>query len=201
MFEDCIRHWRAFGRDRRGATAVEFGLIGIPLFFTLLGTVEAGFDLYNRNVLDNVTQEIARQIMTGAVQSMTINNQPISAAQFRTNVVCPLLPATYSCNNVIVNVQTFTEAAYPGGFYNFVNSAQSGLNAPPLSNTLTSFCIGATGAYVLLQILYPLPLMTNVFAPGTVTTFNGQKVRLLFSNAAFKNEPFPAGSYVPPSGC
>ncbi len=201
MIASCTRFCRLFLRNDRGVAAVEFGLIAAPVIFTLLAAVEAGFDLYNRNMLDNATQEVARKIMTGAVQSMTINNQPINATQFRTNVVCPLLPSVFSCNNVIVNVETFTEAAYPGGFYNFVNSRQSSLTLPPLDNSETSYCIGATGAYVLLQILYPLPLVTNVLAPGTVITFNGRKVRLLFSNAAFKNEPFPAGSYVPPSGC
>lgn len=190
-----------FITDRRGATAVEFGLILAPFFFTLAGITESGLDFYIRNSLDNATQSVARQIMTGSVQGMKVNSVQINATQFRTNVVCPLLPAALSCSNVIVNIQTFAEGMSPSGFYNFVNSGQSGLVIPPLDNSKTSFCIGGSGVYVILQVLYPMPLLTAIFGGGSVTTYNGVKTRVLISTAAFKNEPFPATSYVAPTGC
>jgi hypothetical protein len=57
----------------------------------------------------------ARQIITGSVQK-----GGLTAAQFRTNLLCPQLPATIPCSGIIVNLETFSEASFPGGFYSFV---------------------------------------------------------------------------------
>jgi hypothetical protein len=56
-----------------------------------------------------------------------------------------------SCGNVIVNLQTVSEAGYPGGFYAFVNRTQTAIIIPPLNNTQTSFCPGGSGDYVYCQ--------------------------------------------------
>ena len=102
---------------------------------------------------------------------------------------------------MIVNVQTFSENVYPSGYYSLLNTSQSGLAMPPLDNTKTTYCIGSSGAYVLLQVVYPLPLLTNVFMNLPMTTFNGTRSLLLMSNATFRNEPFPPGTYQSPNGC
>ena len=187
--------------DRRGVTTVEFGFVAAPFILTLVAVIIAGFTLYMRNALDNATQRIARKIMTGSVQQMMVNNKQLNASQFQANVVCPQLPAAFNCSNVIINIKTFSESAYPGGYYDFVNAQQSGLILPPLNNANTSYCIGNAGDFILLQILYPLPLLTGIFAGGALASYNGAKMMVLFSNAAFRNEPFPAGTYVTPSGC
>src|ERR1019366_9336208 len=62
-------------------------------------------------------------------------------------------PAAMACGNVVVNLQTFSEAAYPGGFNAFVNATQTAIIIPPLDNTKTSFCPGGSGEYVYFPIL------------------------------------------------
>ena len=195
------RRCRQLLGDKRGAAAVELALVAGPLFALLFAVFEVGWDWYCLTSLDSATQAAARKIMTGNVQGMTVSGQQLSAAQFRTNVLCPLLPSTFNCSNVIVNVKTFAEDVYPSGYYSLLNGNQTGLNLPPLDNTQTSYCIGSSGAYVLLQVLYPLPLLTNVFMNLPLTTFNGTKSLLLISNATFRNEPFPPGSFQSPNGC
>ena len=184
-------------RDRRGAAAVEFAIVAFPFLMALMAFMEAGRYLFYLEALDNGVQVAARQIMTGQVQNAS---QQVSASQFRMSYLCPLLPSAFNCNNVIVQISTFTEGASPSGFYSFVNANQSGLTAPPLNNSQTSYCLGAGSAYVFVQVVYPMPLLTTAFA-SWATTYNGQNVMLLTSGAAFRNEPFQAPGYQAPSGC
>ena len=192
---------RKFRADVRATAAVELAIIAGPLFATLFAILEVGWDWYSLNALDAAAQNAARQIMTGTAQTTTVNGQQMTASQFRTNIVCPMLPAYCSCSNVIVNISTFAAGVSPSGYYALLNSSQTDVQQPPLDNTRTNYCIGSSGAYVLLQVIYPMPLLTNVFMNMPMTTLNGQKVVLLTANATFRNEPFPAGSFVSPAGC
>ncbi len=58
------------GRARRcqsGATAVEFALVGLPLFLLILGVVEFGRAFFLQNDLSYVADVAARQILIGQV--------------------------------------------------------------------------------------------------------------------------------------
>jgi Flp pilus assembly protein TadG len=198
-FELGAAHGRHAGRlvaDNAGATAVEFAIIALPFLLMLMEVLQSALFVYFAGQLDHATQSAARQILTGSMQ-----NASLTASQFRTQLLCPLLPSVMSCNNVIVNLQTVSEAVAPNGFYTFVNASQTGLIIPPLDNTQTSFCPGSGGAYVYLQVFYAMPLLGNIWLPVTTTTFNGQTVKLIGSSAAFKNEPFQSGSNTPYPGC
>lgn len=190
-----------FARDRRGAAAVEFAFVIGPLFGLLFCICEIGFDWFSQAQIDHAAQSAARLIMTGNAQAMTSGGQPLNAAQFRTTVLCPMLPGYFNCANVIMNIQTFSSGVSPAGVYSLLNTAQTNLALPPLDNTQTTYCIGAGGANVLVQIVYPMPLLTNVFSKFPLTTYGGSTVILLQSSAVMKNEPFPAGTYTAPAGC
>jgi len=170
-------------------------MIGAPFLLMILEIFQSALFVYYSGMLNHAAQSTARQIMTGSVQ-----NEGLTATQFKTNLLCPLLPATMSCSSVIVNLQTFSEAGYPGGFYAFVNSTQTGIIVPPLNDSQTSFCPGGSGQYVYLQVFYAMPLIGTVWLPAVTTTFQGQTVKLVSAAAAFKNEPYQS-SYTPPAGC
>ncbi len=180
--------------DRSGATAVEFALVAAPMLLTVMAVLQSGLFVYFSGQLDHATQAAARQILTGSVQNATT-----SASDFRTKILCPLLPSVMSCSSVIVNLQAFSGGSYPSGFNAFVNASQTGIILPPLDNTKTTFCPGTPqlpGAgqqfpqYVYLQVYYAMPLFGSVWLPVTTTTYNGKTVKLIGSSAAFRNEPF-----------
>jgi Flp pilus assembly protein TadG len=185
---------RQFLNERKAMAAVEFAMIGAPLLLTLVAIFQSALFVYNSSRLDAATHVAARQIITGAVQA-----GGLTAAQFRTNL-CSLLPVTIPCGSVIVNLRTFSEASFPGGFSSFVNGTQTAINVPPLDNTQTSFCPGGSGEYEYLQVFYAMPMLGNVWLPAVTTTFQGQPVALAAASAAFKNEPYTS-PYTPPAGC
>jgi Flp pilus assembly protein TadG len=62
---------RRFGRNRKGSAAVEFALVA-PVFIGLLfAIVETAIMFFGSQILETVTQESARQIMTGRPRPRT----------------------------------------------------------------------------------------------------------------------------------
>ncbi len=180
---------KAFAKNKDAAAAVEFALIALVSLELLVEAMQAGLYFYTSAGVERATSKATRAIITGSV-----NNQNLTAAQFRANVLCPAISATnLSCNNVITNVQTVSEALSPGGFYTLVNSAQNGLVRPPLDNTKTSYCIGTANDYVFVQILYAMPVFSPIWKVFS-TNFNGTPSFIVQSTAAFRNEPFQAGT-------
>ncbi len=182
---------RCFIKRNAGAVAIEFAMVAGPLFALMLGIIEAGYDLYMQGALDSAAHEAARQILTGAVQNTSVNGAAADQSYFIKSFVCSKLPGNFACSNVVVNISDFAKTATPTPYYNYVNAAKTGLIEPPLDNTQTSYCMGSTSAYVVLQILYPLPVFTGLFARGAVQTYQGHTVRVLMATAVFRNEPFP----------
>lgn len=177
-----------FGRDRAGVSAIEFAMIAPVLILLIVETLQAGFYFYTSASLNHATQYGARQILVGAVEQ-----QGLTAAQFRTQVLCPQLPATMSCSNIITNIQNVPEGTNPNGFYAFVNSSQTGVVPPTMDNNQTSFCPGSTGSYVYIQAYYAMPLISPIWLAVGSTSWNGSTVHFVSSYAAFKNEPFTGG--------
>ncbi len=170
---------------RRGSTAVEFALVSAILIPAILFIMLVAVILYYNQALDYATNKAARQIMIGSVQT-----SGMSQSGFQT-LVCSYLPGTFSCSNVIVNVQTTSEAAQPGGYYPFVNASQTGLLIPSLSNGSAQFTPGAQGNYVYVQVVYPITFIPALLAPYLGgATYQGASAYLTVSTAAFRNEQY-----------
>jgi Flp pilus assembly protein TadG len=178
--------------DSSAIAAIEFAIV-VPVFLILVvETMQLGYYFYASAALSRATTAAAREILTGSV-----TNQGLTAAQFRTQILCPLLPGSMSCANIVTNVQTVPEATSPGGFYAFVNAAKNGLTQPAMDNARTSYCPGAPGSYVVVQVYFAMPVMSPIWV-AMATSWNGGLVHFVSAVAAFKNEPFPATSQI---GC
>src|ERR1700761_9204112 len=92
---------RRFHRNRRGSAAVEFALVA-PVFFALLfAIIEVALMFFASQVLETITQDSARMILTGQAQGASYQQ-----SDFKT-YVCNQIPALFSCANLVVNVQSF----------------------------------------------------------------------------------------------
>ena len=89
-----------FRRNRRGSVAVEFALVA-PVFFALLfAIIETAMVFFASQVIETMTANSARYIMTGQAQ-----NNNYQASDFKT-YVCNQIPAIFSCANLYVDVQS-----------------------------------------------------------------------------------------------
>ncbi len=174
-----------FRLERRASVAVEFALIGGVTILLLLGSAQAGLYFYTSAALENATVRATRKIMTGAIGAA--NTTP---AQFRTNILCPLLPAAMPCSSIITNLVTVSQGSSPSGFYQFVNANASGIIPPTMNNSQTTFCTGTTGSVIYAQVYYAMPIILPLVFGSRASVWNGQSVYFVPSAAAFKNEPF-----------
>lgn len=166
---------RAFRRNRRGSVAVEFAMVA-PIFFALLfAIIETALVFFASQVLETVTQDSARIIMTGQAQSASY-----SQAQFK-NFVCSKIVALFDCaNGIYIDVQsysTFNSVAIANPIdasKNFVNNMQ--------------YNPGGAGDIVVVRVFYQWPLFVTGLGYD-ISNLSGSK-RLLSATAAFRNEPY-----------
>ena len=162
-------------------------MIALVSLELLTESMQVGLYFYTSAGVERATWKASRQILTGS-----IGGQGLTAAQFRSNVLCPSISSTHlSCANLITNVQTVPEGVSPAGFYTLVNGTQTGLIRPTLNNAATSYCIGTDGSYVFVQVLYAMPVFSPIWR-AFATSFNGAASYIIQSTAAFRNEPFQA---------
>ena len=198
------RNWRVgrlirrghthFGKDQRGATAVEFGFIALPFLAVISAIFELGYANFQNEMLAYSVNTAARAMLTGSLQTSNVT----TAQQFVSTYLCPAtgrtLPLTFNCSNFIVDVRpatTFAAGDTTNDFY------KSGSN---------EFCPGQPSQIMVMRVAYPLPaiLPLNLFnrIAGVVSDVPNLagNYHILMSAALFEEENY-SGSYTSPSGC
>jgi Flp pilus assembly protein TadG len=163
-----------FRRNRRGSAAVEFALVA-PVFFALLfAIIETAIMFFASQVLETITQDSARMILTGQAQTASYTQ-----AQFQT-YVCSQIPALFTCGNIYVDVESYPSftnvvvASHIDGSKNFINNMQ--------------YSPGGPGDIVVVQLFYQWPLFVTGLGYN-ISNLSGNQ-RLLIATAAFRNEPY-----------
>ena len=164
---------RRFRDNRTAASAVEFAIVA-PLFLALLfAIIETALMFFAGQVLETMTQDAARMILTG--QAQTANYQQ---TDFKT-YVCNQIPAIFSCANLIVSVQSFSSPSSAS----YTSLFDANCNTPTLS-----YSPGGPGDLVLIQVAYKWQLFVTGLGYNIADCPNGQKK--LIASAAFQNEPY-----------
>jgi Flp pilus assembly protein TadG len=166
---------RRFRRNRRGSAAVEFALVA-PVFFALLfAIIETAIVFFAGQVLETVTQDSARMIMTGQAQVAGYGQ-----AEFKT-YVCGKISVLFDCvNGISIDVQSYP--SFSG--VSISNPIDAGKNFVPPNN----YSAGGPGDIVVVRLFYQWPLFVTGLGYN-IANLSGSK-RLLTATAAFRNEPY-----------
>jgi Flp pilus assembly protein TadG len=173
---EILRLQRRFGRDRKGAVAVEFALVAFPLVFLLLACFELAMVIVLSVTLDHATDVTARQIRTGI---LTQSNS--TAAAFVQKVCDNMGWLASTCpSSLHVDVQTYDSFAQvpttdliKNGQFDTANFAYN---------------IGGGSKIQLVRAYYEWPLFTPLLQTGLATLSN--KDAVISSKVVFRNEPF-----------
>jgi Flp pilus assembly protein TadG len=179
-----------FRGNRRGSAVVEFALVA-PMFFALLfAIIETAIMFFASQVLETVTQNSARVILTGQAQGQ---NGSVAACQVTAGVVsacdqatfkayvCSQIPAMFDCTKLYVDVQSYSNSF---GSVRLSNHVTNGT----FDGSGLQYNAGTASQVVVVQLFYQWP----IFVTGLgykLLNLNGDK-RLLVATAAFQNEPF-----------
>lgn len=179
---------RRFVRSRRGATAVEFALISIPLMTLMFGVLELAMILLVSATLDTATDFAARNIRTGVFQA---NGAARSQADFR-KLVCvnmswlkPMCsvaapePGDADPSPLFVESRTYADFAAAG--------AQLQRDPTTFDPKNTDWCPGNPEDIVVVTTYFKWPIITPLMRPLFQNYAGG---RMITSTRLFRNEPF-----------
>jgi Flp pilus assembly protein TadG len=171
---------RRFRRNRRGSAAVEFALVAPMFFAVLFAIIELALVFFSSQILETVTQDTARLIMTGQAQ-----NAAYTQAKFKQEV-CAKLIVMFDClNGVSIDVQSYKA-------FSSVDIADPIVTDPidkkkdfvPPNNYLP----GGPGDIVVVRLFYKWPLFVTGLGFNLANLRDNK--RLLTATAAFQNEPY-----------
>jgi Flp pilus assembly protein TadG len=173
---------RLQGRAKSGSAVLEFALIAPVFFLLIFAIMEVGIIFFAQSTLQVGANDVARMVRTGQVQG-----QGLSQSQVRTRVCADIAPLIPCDGNLYVDIEAFSSF----GGVNFSQPLDTNKNMNPMN----SFQTGNACDVVLVRVFYAWNVFTPVLTPFLVNV-NGNK-HLLYSAAAFRNEPFSSGM----SGC
>jgi Flp pilus assembly protein TadG len=152
-----------------GTELVEFAIVFPAFAAMVVAMFEIGYFLFAQQTLQTAAVEFGRQFMTnqGPAQGSTVNaNGTLKSTSSICNIIQPLL----SCGSVIVNVQAYQDW----------NSAST--SAPSSYQMVSSTCTATTGwnysggtpgQVVVIQLLYPLSIITGPLGFALSNNCNG----------------------------
>lgn len=174
---------RAFLRCRKGATAVEFALVAAPFLALLLAILQSGIVFFAGRVLDEVTEEASRYIMTGQAQLGNVTQSGFKTYLCTGANTSALVSALFTCSKIMINVQSYASFASASTTTPTLTFDGSG----NVSNSW-SYSTGNPGDIVVVQVMYQWPVVLGPLSMNLGNLSNGN--RLLISSAVFKNEPY-----------
>jgi len=170
-----LRGLAQFGRDRSGASALEFALVAVPLILLLLAILQVGLVFFANFALEHATAQGARLIRTGQAQ-----NKGFDSAAFK-NEVCKSLVVPLSCSGLKLDVRRFS---------NFGSTQITDpLDASGAMKTNFSYDPGSGGDVVVVRGFYEFDFPALFPVEISMSNMKGGS-RVLVATAAFRNEPF-----------
>lgn len=163
--------------DRRGAVAMEFALISIPLAALMIAILQTSLTYFAQQNLEMAAEKSVRQLMTGEAQSAGMTQ-----AQFKT-LVCSKIPTFMKCANVMVDVQQAT------AFSDITTGAPTLTydSSGNVSNTW-KYAPGTQGAINVVKVMYVWDVQKGPLGFDLSTMSSGK--RLLIVTSVFKTEPY-----------
>jgi len=162
---------------RSGATAVEFALIAPIFIAVLIAILEVAFFLIVQQTLQTAATTAGRLIMTGQAQNSAMTQSQFAAA------VCPMVTALINCNNLMINVQSYSS---------FIGASASAptltYNAQGQVTNNWSYNPGVPGNVTVVQLIYQAPVVNGPLGFTLANLTNG--TALMMGVTAFRVEPY-----------
>jgi len=182
----ATRFLTRFVRAERGATAVEFGLISLPILTMIFGLLEIAMVFLVATTLDQATEAAARRIRTGEFQLSAANTKN----DFKALVCSGMSWLQAQCAaDLFIDVQTYADYS--------TLAAQPPIDPATFNPGVTPTCFkaGQPTDIVLVRAYFEWDLFTPLLSAAMQNAGAGK--RLIASTTAFRNEPF---NDTPPIG-
>jgi len=171
------RLFRRYTGDRRGVTAIEFGVVAMPFLVLVFGIFEIGLAFFVNRLVDNAVFESSRLIRTGQAHQNGFNE-----AAFKADICEKLTDFLCNMDRFVVDVRTFNDFEAVGDIPSLIDDGE-------VSDDL-NFELGGANDIVVARVVYRWPMLTALMH---LDSGDSSTERLLVASAVFRNEPFPWG--------
>jgi len=182
-----VRAVRQFCRDRRGATAVEFGLVAVPFFAILLVIMTVGLHYLMYHSLERGVLDAARLLRTGEAQKAGMDLD-----DFR-QLVCESAGSLIACDNhLVIHIKSsptfaglapLTTCATNGSLTPSGGGGSDGIRTKA-GDASTAVVVTACYNWEMGSGLWQL--VWNLIAPAPAT----QGKTIMTATTSFRSEPF-----------
>jgi Flp pilus assembly protein TadG len=177
-----LRRMRAgadrFWRNREGSTAIEFTALAIPFSMLVFAILESCISFAAQEVLNNATDDVARQLRTGQLRAAEVTETSLKKA------ICDRLDIVVAqgCPDLVVDLREFPTFAAAAAI-------KIKLTADKDIDT-TGFAVtpGKSMTKNMLRVFYRWPVMTD-FMRKAMSNLKDNKT-LHFATVTWQNEPF-----------
>lgn len=173
---------RAFARDERGVTIVEFGILAIPFFTLIFAVLETAMVFFASAVLDSAVEDASRWVLTGRAQSA---NWDINTFRDR---LCDSTFGLFGSDCAEIKIKVSVINTFAAATLTAPQTCQT-TPTPQCTWTLVDgFQPGVGRDIVQVQAYYRWPLV--VVLPYFNLKDQPDNYRLLSGVRVFRNEPF-----------
>ena len=173
---------RAFARDERGVTIIEFGILAIPFFTLILAILETAMVFFASAVLDSAVEDASRWVLTGRAQAA---NWDINTFRDR---VCDSTFGLFGNDCAEIKIKVSIVGTFAAATLTSPQTCQT-TPTPQCTWTLTEgFQPGVGRDIVQVQAYYRWPLI--VVLPYFNLKDQPDNFRLISGVRVFRNEPF-----------
>jgi Flp pilus assembly protein TadG len=174
------RRWRDDGEN--GSAAIEFAMIAPVFFLFLFGIIETGVIFFGSAMLQNATDDTARQIRTGQLTGTLTSAQLVEQV---CSEVTGMISNSTCKSNLQIDLRAFT--SFSGSSYPSVTKSDGTIDPAKLKVEKAADC-----SVVLFRSFYPWKIMTPLMSTLLENTTTG--FYMLSSSAAFRTEPYTSNS-------
>ena len=174
-FSTVGKLFRRFRRNRGGSAAVDFALVA-PIFFALLfAIIESAMVFFASQLLETVTADSARLVMTGQAQAASMTAVAVQDQSVRSRRHIVRLRQRHLYRRAELPVVLLSQPCR--------SDRRRKKFVPP-----NNFSPGGPGDIVVVRVFYKWPLFVTSMGYD-ISNLTGGK-RLLTATAAFQNEPY-----------
>lgn len=178
LFGPALARGRAFARDDRGVTAIEFGLLALPFFTVILAVLQTAIMFLGMQVLDSAVEDASRMVKTGRAQ-----NASYTMTEFR-DLVCQYTFNLFDCSQIKLKVAVISDFSSVS-----TNPTVQTCDALTCTWSFTEAFNGGVGRDVIqVTAYYRWPLMVKL--PYFNLSNQPDNYRLISAIRVFRNEPF-----------
>ncbi|MGD9812636.1 MAG: TadE/TadG family type IV pilus assembly protein [Sphingobium sp.] len=173
-----LRLFVRLGRDRSGATAIEFTALAIPFSLLIFAILESCLSFAGQEVMANATDDIARQLRTGQIKAADLNETKLK------KLICDRLEimVAENCPGLSVDLKSYATFAAAAAVRIKLTADKD------IDTTGFSVTPGPSMSKNMLRVFYRWPVITD-FMRKSMSNLKGGKT-LHFATATWQNEPF-----------